>query len=96
MRINAYNNSNTIGQVQNSKRVNKTKSTNKISNGNSQDKFEISSVGKDYQMAKQAVLNTPEIRQDRVNDIKARLNAGTYNVSDDDLIDKLLSKYFDE
>jgi len=96
MRINAYNNSNTVGQVESSKRINKTKTTSKISNGNSKDVFEMSSVGKDYQIAKQAVLNTPEIRKDRVDDIKSRLDAGTYNVSDDDLIDKLLSKFFDE
>jgi flagellar biosynthesis anti-sigma factor FlgM len=52
-----------------------------------------SQAGKDYQVAKQAVSDASDVRMDLVNDIKARLANGTYNVSDEELADKLLERY---
>ena len=50
--------------------------------------IKLSQAGKDYQVAKGAVKEAPDIRMDLVNDIKERLANGTYNVSDEDLADK--------
>lgn len=57
------------------------------------DKVEISQFGKDYQIAKQAVAAASDVRADKVADIKAKVNAGTYNVSNDDFAAKLAEKY---
>lgn len=87
MRIDAYNK---INQMQSVSKVNKVSSKGTVSQT---DKLEISQAGKDYQIAKQAVKDAPDIREDLVNDIKERLANGTYNVSDEDFADKLLARY---
>ena len=87
MRIDAYNK---INQMQSMSKINKVSSKKSVSQT---DKLELSQAGKDYQVAKQAVSNASDIRQDKVEDIKQRLANGTYNVSDEDLADKLLEKY---
>ena len=38
----------------------------------------------------------PDIRQELVNDIKSRMDAGTYNVSDSDFAQKLAEKFLGE
>ena len=55
--------------------------------------YSVSSTGKDYQVAKAAVSESADIREDLVADIKARIKAGTYDVSTDDFAEKLLSNY---
>ena len=87
MRIDAYNK---INQMQSVSKINKV--TTKKPVGQT-DKLELSQAGKDYQVAKSAVSEAPDIRMDLVNDIKERLANGTYNVSDEDLADKLLERY---
>ena len=87
MRIDAYNK---INQMQSVSRVNKVTTKKAVSQT---DKLELSQAGKDYQVAKTAVSEASDIRMDLVNDIKERLANGTYNVSDEDLADKLLERY---
>ena len=57
------------------------------------DQLQISSLGKDIQIAKQAVFNSPDVREDVVASIKERVDAGTYRVNSDSLADKLFEKY---
>lgn len=90
MRIDAYN---SISQIY---KTNSPKKTNKTSSASQVDMFEMSSVGKEYQIAKQAVASASDIRVDRVNDIKSRMEAGNYNVSDDDFASMLVSKFLGE
>ena len=87
MRIDAYNK---INQMQSVSKINKVETKKNVSKT---DKLEISQAGKDYQVAKAAVSEASDIRMDLVNDIKERLANGTYNVSDEDLADKLLERY---
>ena len=89
MRIEAYN------QVAQLYQTSNTKNTNAASKANSmgRDQVQISSTGKDYQVAKAAVSESADIREDLVADIKARIKAGTYDVSTDDFAEKLLSNY---
>lgn len=61
----------------------------------SSDSIEISSIGKDMQIAKKAVSETEDVRWDKVNDIKARMKSGTYNVSCEEVADKMVKSYFD-
>ncbi len=88
MRIETYN------QVAGLYKLNKpTKATNTQGVQVSRDQVQISQVGKDYQIAKQAVADASDVREDKVADLKARIAAGTYNVSADDFASKLLEKY---
>lgn len=58
------------------------------------DKLQISSKGKDINVAKQALASTPDIREDLVNSIKERINNGTYEVSNEAFADKVLGNYY--
>lgn len=90
MRIDALNK---VNQLYNK---NSVKSTSKIKGSSLNDKLEISQTGKDYHVAKQILTNIPDVREDKVNEIKQRLDAGTYDISSDELADKLINRYFDE
>lgn len=89
MRIDALN------QVSHLYQANKTKKISKSSETEKKDQFEISQSAKDYQTAKKALSQTPDIREDKVTEIKNAMNTGTYNVSAQEIADKMVSKYFD-
>lgn len=90
MRIDAFN------KVSQLYKTNNVKSTSKSKNSSFSDTLEISQTGKDYQVVKQAVARTPDIREDLVNDIKRRMELGTYDISMDQVADKLVESYFDQ
>lgn len=90
MRIDALNK---VSKLYQANSTNKITKKNNVSNP---DCVEISQIGKEYQIAKQAVAATPDVRLDKVNDIKERIASGTYNVSAKDLADKLIDSYFDQ
>ena len=88
MRIEAYSQ---VQQVYSNSKVNKaqpTKKTNDI-----RDTVSFSSIGKDIQVAKQAVNASPDVREDLVAKYKAAIKNGTYDVSGEAFADKLLAKY---
>ncbi len=87
MRIEAYN---AISQVYQTK---KPAQVSKAAKAYGRDQVQISSIGKDIQTVKQAVANSSDIRSDITEPIKAAINNGTYNVSNDDFASKLLEKY---
>lgn len=84
MRIEAYN---AVSQVYQSNTKMATK-TNQTASTN--DKFEISEAAKSYQVAKQAVGSSSDIREDKVADIKAKMASGNYTVTAADFADKIL------
>ena len=86
MRIDAINRVSQLYQANSTKRVAKAGGVEKF------DSVQISQMGKDYQVAKAAVAATPDVRTDLVNDIKQRMQDGTYDVSMEMLADKLLAK----
>ena len=87
MRIEAYNQ---IQQVYKPKQTAKNRQADAASG--SSDHLQISSVGKDFQTVKSAVAAAPDVREDLVADIKARINNGTYQVDTSAFADKLLAK----
>ena len=89
MRIEAYN------QVQQLYSAKKPEQVKKTAGGNFSDKLQISSIGKDFQTAKNAVAAAPDVREDVTAPIKASIEAGTYSVSSSDFAEKLMAK-FDE
>lgn len=90
MRIDAFNK---ISQIYNTGKV---KSTAKVKSSSFSDQLEISQLGKDYHVAKQIVAQTPDVREDKINEIKQRMEAGNYQVSMQEVADKLVDRYFDE
>lgn len=75
MKINGVSN---IQKVMNAYKTNKAQNTNKVSL--KEDKIEISQKGKNYQLAMDSLKNVEDIRQDKVNDIKIRIENGTYTI----------------
>jgi len=87
MRIDAFNK---VSELYKSSNV---KSTAKAKGSGFSDKLELSQAGKDYHVAKQIVARTPDIRETKVNDIKQRMEAGTYNITIEDVADKLIENF---
>lgn len=87
MRVDAYN------QVSQIYRATGSAKTGKSQKNSGSDKVEISSFGKAYQTAKQAVASAPDVREDKVADIRERIQNGTYDVSPEDFAEKILSGY---
>lgn len=87
MRINGVNN---IGNVYKTKKASKAYGTSAPTGG--KDQVQFSSFAKELSVAKQAVNNTPEVRMEKVNDIKAQIQAGQYNISASQVADKLLKQ----
>lgn len=88
MRIEAYNQ---VAQLYNKNKTVKAQETNSASAA--RDEVQISSFGRDYQIAKQAVAEASDIREDRVAQLKESVNSGNYNVDVNDFANRLLQKY---
>lgn len=55
------------------------------------DQIEISQSSKDFQIAMDAFKKLPDVRQDKVDDIKSEIDKGTYKPSAEDIIKKMMS-----
>lgn len=86
MRIDAINRVSQIYQANSTKKVVGAKKEDRY------DTVQISQAGKDYQVAKLAAAAAPDVRTDLVNDIKTRMQNGTYDLSMEKLADKLLGE----
>jgi len=90
MRIDAFNKVSKLYQA------NTIKNTKAVKGTGFSDKLEISQMGKDYQITKQVLKSIPDVREDRVKEIKERMASGTYNVSAEEVANKLVDNYFNE
>lgn len=61
--------------------------------GDFRDKLNISSTGKDLQIAKNAVSEAPDVRAARVAELKAAIANGTYDVSGEEFADRIMEKF---
>ncbi len=55
------------------------------------DKMEISSMARDIQVARKALLDVPEVRTEKLDEIKQLMASGNYKPSAEDIVDKLFS-----
>jgi negative regulator of flagellin synthesis FlgM len=55
------------------------------------DQLEISQSAKDFQIAMDAFKKLPDVRQDKIDEVKESIDQGTYKPSTEDLIKKMLS-----
>ena len=88
MRIDAYNQ---IAALYKTTKPSKAKSTAEVTSA--RDQVQISRAGRDYQIAKQAVANASDIREDKVAELKTKVDSGNYKVDAGDFASKLLEKY---
>ena len=88
MRIDAYNH---IAQIYGTQKTAKTQHAQ--SAGGYRDQVSISQAGRDYQVAKKAVSEASDIREDKVAQLKAQIDAGTYSVDAGSFASKLVEKY---
>lgn len=84
MRVEAYTQ---VQQIYSSRKTEKGQQAAHISFA---DQLQISNAGKEYQAAKTAVLNTPDIREDIVAPLRSSLLSDTYKVSPEEFAEKLL------
>lgn len=57
------------------------------------DKVQISQAGRDFQIAKKAVAESPDVREELVARIKSKVQAGTYEVSGNAFAEKVIERY---
>jgi len=71
------------------------KNTEKVSSTEkskfSEDKIEISESSKDFQLAMSAFKNLPDVREDKVDQLKEEISKGTYKPSPQDIAKKMMS-----
>ena len=85
----------TLSQIAQVYQPPKATKTNKTSGLQSmgRDQVQISSAGRDFQIAKQAVAEASDIREDKVAEVKEKINSGNYNVDTEDFASVLLNAY---
>lgn len=88
MRIEAYNQ---VAQLYKTNKASGARPTSKAGMG--RDEVQISSFGRDYQVAKKAVAEASDIREDKVAEMKTKLESNDYQVDTGDFASKLLEKY---
>lgn len=90
MRIDAYNQVNQLQSVSKTKKsVNQAAAKTK----SSKDQVSFSTFGRDLQIAKSALKNVPDVREDKVSALKEQMEAGSYKLSGDSFAEKIMSDY---
>ena len=87
MRIDAY------AQVQQLYSTGKAQKVKKEAKTGFRDELQISSRGKDFQLAKGAVMALSDVREDVVIPLKSSIDAGNYEVSAESFAAKVIDKY---
>ncbi len=87
MRIESYTKIQQLYTAKNTSKINQTKKTG------FSDQLQISTIGRDIQVAKQALAESPDVREEVTAPIKTSIQNGTYEVNGDSFADKLIAKY---
>lgn len=87
MRIEAYT------QVQQIYNTNSAKKSQQTVKAKAKDVVQLSDFGKDLQVAKQAVAETPDVREAKMAPIRKAVADGTYEVNAESFADKILAQY---
>jgi negative regulator of flagellin synthesis FlgM len=56
------------------------------------EKIELSSDVKDFSQIKKVLADMPEVREDKVQQLKKQIDEGTYNVSGEKIAEKMVSE----
>lgn len=61
----------------------------------SKDVVAISKTAKEYQVAQKALTKVSDVRQEKIDELKSRVESGTYNVNASEIADKIVNNMFD-
>ena len=78
--LNAYNKNTNTKKVKESNRFSK------------KDEFSISKEAKEIQRAMKAAKNSPDIRKEKIQEIRERINSGNYNVDAKKIAEKMIDE----
>ena len=81
-----------LNQIERLYGINGNGNVGKASKSSRSDKLEISSFGKDLQVAKQAVAQAPDIRKDKVEYYRKAIADGSWQVSAEAFANKMLEE----
>ncbi len=87
MRVDALNRIHEVYKSQSTKNIKKTNKTNGA------DQVELSSTAKDFNEILKMLTDVPDIRQDKVDDLRNQINSGTYNVRSEEVAKKIMSQF---
>jgi len=76
------------GIYTNDKRVSRVENLNNVEG--IKDNVKISEVGKDYAIAQKALKDVPDVRQDKINEVMAKMEKGDYEVKGEDIASKII------
>lgn len=60
------------------------------------DVVSISNSARDFQSIMKSLKEVPDVRQDKVNDLKGKYETGNYSISGKEISDKLINSVFDK
>lgn len=84
-----------VNNVMQAYKANMTTSASKVEKVKERDSLQISRQGRDLQVAKQALKSASDVREEKVKAIKQQMEAGTYQVSNKELAQKMAETMFD-
>lgn len=79
-------------QTEKSKNISKGKSPDP-GTGNKIDHVSISASSREIQKLEIVIAQTPDVRQDKVQDLKSRIKSGQYNIDSRKVAGKILEEY---
>lgn len=89
-----------INKTDNIMKVYNNMSSNKVNankNKLEKDNINLSERAKDYQFAMEKIKEVPDIRIDKVKDLKEKVQSGNYNVEGKKIVEKMFENiHFDE
>lgn len=56
------------------------------------DKLNVSNDAQAYLIARQAINNVPDVREQKVAELENRVKSGTYEIKDEDIAEKMLGR----
>lgn len=86
---------NSINRVANLYKTNQVTRAKKVETVKGRDEVQLSGMAKDFQYAKEVGKKASDVRIDKVNEIKSRMQSGTYNVKGQEVARKLMESGFD-
>ncbi|NLG89100.1 MAG: flagellar biosynthesis anti-sigma factor FlgM [Clostridiaceae bacterium] len=88
------NNPKVFGVYNKQNPIDKIQKNNIVSSG--KDEYKISEQAKEYQIVMKALAKIPDIREDKVKEISAKIESGEYRVEAEDISDKIIRMLINE
>ena len=76
------------GIYTNDKKVSRVENLNNVQG--IKDNVKISEVGKDYAIAQKALKDIPDVRQEKIDEVKAKMAEGKFEVKGEDIASKII------